>query len=315
MPTAPDRIIAVALNPAIDRVIEVPHLAIGAHQVARLLTRNPAGKAVNLAKGLALLGVPSILTGLVGEGEIDYYARDAAAYGIPMQMLPVTGHTRENITLIDPVGRTETHLRDRGFVVRPDELGNLRRRLIELAGPDATFVFGGALPQGITPEEVADLLKICRGTGSRLAVDASGPALSAAVDIRPWLIKPNRQEFQDLLGRNLPTTADLLAAGKDLAHRIDLTLLSCGEDGAYLFAADAAWHGRCDVPAHRIASTVGCGDALLAGLLASLHRGLDLPGALKLAVAAAAATALSPTALFDRENVDAMLPLAEVFAS
>ncbi len=314
MTTAPDRIIAVALNPAIDRVIEVPNLAIGAHQVARLLSRDPAGKAVNLAKGLALLEVPSVLTGLVGAAESDYYARDAAAYGVPMQMLPVAGHTRENITLIDPAGRTETHLRDRGFVVQPGELAALRRGLAGMAGPDATFVFSGSLPEGIAPAEFADLLAICRQGGARLAVDVSGPALAVAVEADPWLIKPNRQELQDLLGRRLPATGDLLAAGADLARRVDQVLVSCGPDGAYLFSAGAAWHGRCDVAADRIASTVGCGDALLAGFLAGLHKGLDLPGALRLALAAAAATAMSPTALFDRKAMDAMRPRAEATA-
>lgn len=305
-------IVAVALNPAVDRVLEVPRLTLGAHQVSNLLARYLGGKAVNLAKDLALLDVPCVLTGLVGRAEFDYYAQDLRRFGVGMEMMPVAGQTRENITLVDPVARSETHLRDRGFTISRDELAAFRSKLASLAQPGTIFVYSGSLPRGIGPAELADLLGICRQAGADLAVDTSGAALAATLDASPWLIKPNREELEELLGRRVPTTEDLLAAGRDLASRIGLVLVSCGAGGAYLFAGKSAWHACCEIPANRIASTVGCGDALLAGFLAGLHKGLEYPGALGLAVATAAGTALSLTTLFERQQVEALLSQAEV---
>jgi 1-phosphofructokinase len=309
---SPGQIVAVALNPAVDRVLEVPGLRPGAHQVARLLARYQGGKAVNVAKGLAGLGVPCTLTGLLGRDEYEYYTQDLQRFNVRMAMVRVAGQTRENITLVDPTAHNETHLRDRGFVVSAEELTGLRSTLTDLAQPGTVFVYSGSLPLGIGPEELTDLLRICRQAGADLAIDTSGPALAAAVSASAWLIKPNREELEELLQLRLPTAEALLAAGRDLARRIPLVLVSDGANGAYLFTGQDAWHARCPVTPSHVASTVGCGDALLAGFLAGLHKSLDYAAALKLAVAAAAGTALSLTTLFQREQVSALLNHAQV---
>ncbi len=300
------------MNPAIDRVLEVPRLTIGAHQVARLLTCYPGGKAVNLAKGLSLLGVPCVLTGFVGRDEYEYFARDVAGYQICMDMLPVAGLTRQNITLVDPIARNETHLRDQGFTVSAGELDTLRRKLAGLVGPGAIVVFSGSLPPGVSLEAFADLLAICRRAGAQLAIDVSGPALATAVGAGCRLIKPNRQELEELIGRNVHTPQELIAAGLDLAAKVELVLVSCGAEGAYLFTRKSAHRGRCQVAPDRIVNTVGCGDALLAGFLAGLHRQQDHAAALRAAIAAAAATAMSLTPQFNRGQAEALLEQAEV---
>jgi fructose-1-phosphate kinase PfkB-like protein len=155
---------------------------------------------VNVAKALSLLGVPCILTGLVGQGEFDFFASGAARLDVEMAMVRVAGQTRENITLVDPLSRRETHVRDQGFAVTSEELDRMRAKLAELAGDGTVFVFSGSLPRGIGAGEFADLLGVCRKAGGRLAVDASGAGLSAAAELQPWLIKPNREELEDLLG-------------------------------------------------------------------------------------------------------------------
>jgi fructose-1-phosphate kinase PfkB-like protein len=66
------------------------------------------------------------------------------------------------------------------------------------------------------------------------------------------------------------------------------------------------------VPAERIVSTVGCGDALLTGFLAGIYSNLELPDSLRQAVAAAGATATNLTASFTREQFAEFLPTARV---
>lgn len=310
--TSIQRIVAVALNPAIDRVVEAANLAIGAHQVIRTLGRHAGGKAVNVARALSLLEVPSVLTGLVGLGEREFFGRNLEGGRVEMRLVPVAGQTRENITLVDPATRVETHLRDRGFEVSAGEQATLRKELASLAGPGVLFVFSGSLPPGITPADQAEMLAACRQAGGRVAVDLSGPALPPAVAAQPWLIKPNRQELGELLGGPLQDREALLAGGRRLAQSVPIVLTSDGAAGAYLLTSAGTWHGRCPLPPERVISTVGCGDTLLAGLLAGFYRKMSMPESLRLAVAAAAATAANLAATFEAGQVERLLPQAEV---
>ncbi len=302
---------AVALNPAIDRVLEVPSLTIGAHQHARLISRSAAGKGVNVARCLSQLDVPSVLTGLVGQEDLPFFTRSLTGTSVQMRMAPVAGRTRENITLVDPIAHTETHLRDRGFEVLPTELDAVRRQLDELAGPGTLFVFSGSLPPGIQPADQAQMVRQCRQAGSRVAIDASGPALAASVEADPWLIKPNHLELEELLGRKLADTDDAIKSARQLTRSVEVVLASFGSEGACAFSSQAAWHGRCAVPDDRLISTVGCGDALLAGFIAGIYRRLPIEESLRWATAAAAATATSQTATFTRQQFDEFLPDAE----
>jgi 1-phosphofructokinase len=120
-----------------------------------------------------------------------------------------------------------------------------------------------------------------------VALDASGPALAAAVREAPDLAKPNRDELEELVGRALDGPAAVLAAARELgALGIGTVVVSMGAEGA-LFVRDAeAVHAR--PPAVRVASTVGAGDAMVAGTVLGALRGLGLAGAAALATACSA---------------------------
>lgn len=312
-PSAIRQIVLVAMNPAIDRVMAVRGLALGAHQHATLLGRHAAGKAVNVARGLSVLDVPAVLAGLLGHEEQEFFRRDLLDTQVDMRMVLVAGRTRENITLVDPLAQTETHLRERGFDVQPNELAAVKRQLAQLAGPNTLFVFSGSLPVGLAPNVQAEMVQICRKCGSKVAVDGSGPPLQAAVEAGPWLLKPNRAEFEELLGRLLPDEASLVAAGAEMARSVDLVLVTCGADGAYLFTSNGIWRGRCDLATDQCISTVGCGDGLLTGFIAGLYRGLLPEAALAMGLAAATATATNQSAAFTLAAYETFLTRTVVF--
>jgi len=307
------QIIAVALNPAIDRVLEVPNFKVGAHQSARTIARYPAGKAVNVARVLGLLDVPCTLTGLIGQGEVDYFESELAGSKVQMQLLVLPGSTRENVTIVDPAAHVETHLRDVGFEVAERDITRLKKKLLLLAGEGRLFVFSGSLPQGIAPADLADMVALCKNAGARVAVDASGAALAAAVEVRPWLIKPNQQELQALTGNDTATAEQIVQAATKLTDLVETVLVSCGAEGGYLFADKTCLYGKCSLEPERIANTVGCGDSLLAGFLAGLYKGQPLPEAYRLALAVAAATATHlEAAKFTPQEIEEFLRRSEV---
>ena len=289
-------IVTVTLNTSIDRTVEVPRLVIGGHLRGRLVRVQAAGKGVNVSRCLASLGVPSAVTGFVGARELPLFAQSLAASPASVQLVPVADATRTNTTLLDPELGTETHVREAGFQVRPDEFEALRVRLGGLSGPEVVCVFCGSLPPGITEEHLATLMAACRDAGAQVGADLSGPPLAVAVQAEPLLIKPNLEELGELLRRDLAsaTEAGLAEAVGGLCGRVGTVLVTRGRLGAVAVRAGGALAARAETGAVR--NTVGCGDAFLAGYLAGLWRNASFEECLRRAGACGTASALTDAA-------------------
>ena len=286
MPDHAPTIVTVALNPAFDRTLQVPDLKIGAHQRGRLVSIQPAGKAVNAARLLASLGTPCILTGFVGEGDRERFERSFEKTPVRVEMFEAHGMTRENITLVDPQHGVETHIRDVGFPLTEEDVERLVRKLSILSSKGSYVLFAGSLPPGMDAKTFADMLKVCREKGAYVAVDSSGPGLEAVKKTRGlWLIKPNREELAEIAGRAVSTEEDIRAAGEALRKRIDNVVVTLGSEGAYLFSRDGVWRARPHVEEQAIVKTVGSGDALLAGFVHGHTRKKSPPECLRLGVA------------------------------
>jgi len=274
------QIITVTLNPAIDRILEVQGLRPGAHQLVRQRCRVAAGKGVNISRALSCLGLPSIATGLLGRQNQDFYLwqlRTSGAELLSPQFVAIDGGTRENLTLIDTSSGQVTHLRDVGPTVSPEDLVRLREKLDGLAGPAALIVFSGGMPQGMTARQLEQLAADCISRGAAVAVDTSGAALSAVRELPLFLVKPNEEELAYLLGRAAPTDdAALAQAALELARRHQHVLISLAQRGV-LAAHDGQVLTARAQPPPRITSNVGCGDCLLAGFIAGLTGGPELP--------------------------------------
>ena len=308
-----DSVITVTLNPAIDCVFETPHLRIGEHQVGRRRFRIAAGKGVNVARSLALLGHRCVATGFVGRAELSLYDDSLAAYKVSSQFLAVDGRTRENITLIDPTQGVETHIRDTGFQVGAADIARMSRKLGLLARERSLVCFCGSTPPGMSVEGLGQMVDLCISRGAAVAADADGPVLRQLTARRLWAIKPNRQEFEAIVGQPVPSDDELVRFGRELARDIPVVLVSCGVSGAYGFTADITLLGQVDVDTKDAVSTVGCGDSLLAGFLAGKLEGLDDREAFRKALAVATAATLHPEpGVFDPGAVAAFLPRTAV---
>ena len=290
------QVIAVSLNPAIDRGIEVPNFAIGAHQVGRQIFRRAAGKAVNLARVLNLLKVPTAVTGFIGRGQQDYFEKTLSRENLACELFAIEGQTRENITIVDPVSKIETHIRDRGFHVDAASLGKLRKKLGLIARKDVVVCFSGSLPEGIGIEEFIELLQICQMQGARVCVDSGGSVLRGCSPLKLFLVKPNLLELSEMLGAEIRTCEQVLRAADILKEMVQYSLVTCGAEGGYIFGNGVNIRGHVPMDPAEVKNTVGCGDAMLGGFLAGLLTGRDVKDSYRygLAVASAAATSLIP---------------------
>lgn len=315
------RIVTVTLNPAVDRVLEAPGFEIGQHTPVRRIAWYPAGKGVNVSRVLAMLSAGSVATGFIGRGELAMFEEHLERVGegrIITQMLIVRGRTRDNITVVDPVNDTETHLREEGFTVQEEDVARIASKLAMMARPGRIIAFSGSLPPGMTTDHFADIVRRCRRQGARVCVDTSRDALTALRGEDLWMAKLNAEELTTLTGEPAEEFDDAVRAARALAKsgggQIEHVVASRGAEGSILVGPDYSKRGWVSVHPGLIVSTVGCGDSLLAGILSVLcrdERALDL--ALRVGIAAATANATRREAGFvDPEEVAAFRELVEI---
>lgn len=259
-------IVTLTPNPSIDRTINVEALVPGEVNRATGVRIDPGGKGVNVARALHANGVGALAVLPVGGPDGTLLAGLLEACGLPHVAVPIAGDTRTNVAVVDPAGCT-TKVNEPGPELRREE----STALVEAVPPAAEWVvLCGSLPLGTGPDLFTGVVASHPG---RVVVDTSGAALAAAVAAGPHLIKPNREELEELVGHPLPTLGDVRSACRDLvADGVGVVVASLGADGALITTPEGQWFASAAVT--NPLSTVGAGDCLLAGVLSALAEGL-----------------------------------------
>jgi 1-phosphofructokinase len=264
-------IVTVTPNPSLDRTLHLPRLEPGAVNRATTTMTEPSGKGVNVALALHGVGVEVCAVLPVGGGTGREIRSALEQLGLDVVGVPITGDVRSNVSLVEADGRS-TKVNEPGPALSDDEVDALCAAALTARTGDRVL-WAGSLPAGFAPSRLARAVAEARAAGRWVAVDASGPALSAVLDNDaaglPHLVKPNADELAEVLGVELHTVGDVESAARTLLGRgVQTVLVSLGGAGAVLVDArlPEALHGA--APVRRVVNTVGAGDAFLAGYLA-----------------------------------------------
>jgi 1-phosphofructokinase len=280
-------VVTVALNPVVDWTVWIPGFEAGkVNRVVREQT-DPGGKGVNVASFLAGYGMRVAVTGLRGRDNNQIFRSFLASHGIVDRFVEIPGPTRTGVKIVDPVQGHTTDINFPGLPPGAAGLDALHGVLRDLTGECEWFVLTGRLPPGVPSAYYGEWIRVLEDLGKHAVLDTSGDALRLGVAATPTLIKPNLEELSELAGRELGTDAEILAVVRDLlAQGIECVVVSMGARGA-LFARQGKAVSAVP-PRVAVSSTAGAGDALLAGTIAGLLRGLPLPEIARLATAFAA---------------------------
>ncbi|WP_370419674.1 1-phosphofructokinase [Streptomyces sp. QH1-20] len=282
-------ILTVTPNPSLDRTYEIPRLERGAVLRAATDRVDPGGKGVNVSRALAAAGHRTVAVLPLGGPEGALLTRLLGDLGIDVAGVPVRGSTRVNIAVAEPDG-TLTKVNAAG-----PELGRVEAESLLTAVRDRSagadwIACCGSLPRGLAPEWYGHLVARAHDVGARIALDTSGPSLTAALRMRPDVVKPNAEELSQAVGRPLATVGDAAEAADELRGLgARAVLASLGADGQLLVDDSGTYFGTARVRSVR--SNVGAGDASLAGFLAAGGTG---PEALAAALAHGAAAVQLP---------------------
>jgi 1-phosphofructokinase len=259
-------IVTLTLNPSLDRTLEIDALERGAVIRATAAHFDPGGKGVNVTRALLANGVDSRAVIPCGGVEGEQLLRLLSEESVCTVAVPIVGHTRSNVTLVEPDG-TVTKVNEPGAALTALEFDAVAAAVLGCAGAADWVVMCGSLPPDVAVDVYAKLIRQFKAAGIRVAVDTSGPALLAAVAARPDLVKPNREELVEAVGAELETLQEVIEAARFLRSLGAGTVLaSLGADGAVLVDSSGVILARGPVIEPR--SAVGAGDALLAGFLA-----------------------------------------------
>ncbi|RVX40554.1 fructose-1-phosphate kinase [Nonomuraea polychroma] len=266
-------ILTLTLNPSLDRTIAIGALDRGAVIRAAAAHLDPGGKGVNVSRALLANAVASRAVVPFGGDEGRQLVRLLAAEGLDMVTVPVAGPTRSNVTLAEPDG-TITKINEPGTALSPGELDTIAEAVLAAAHEADWVVASGSLPPEVPADVYAALCRRFAEAGILVAVDTSGPALACALGAAPALVKPNVEELAAATGMPIRCLGDVVeAAGKLRAAGARTVLASLGADGAVLVEDSGIWYGEAPVTEPR--SSVGAGDAMLAGFLAAGGHGPD----------------------------------------
>lgn len=262
------KILTLTLNPALDLTVELARLEPGQVNRSDGMHAHAAGKGVNVAQVLADLGHTLTVSGFLGEDNAQVFETLFAQRGFVDAFIRVPGETRSNIKLAEQNGRI-TDLNGPGPVVDAAAQQALLARLELIAPGHDVVVVAGSLPRGVSPQWLQALITRLKTLGLHVALDTSGEALRVALAAGPWLIKPNTEELADALGCEVVSElAQAQAAQRLHAQGVEHVVISHGADGVNWFSVGTALHAS--PPKVSVASTVGAGDSLLAGMLHGL---------------------------------------------
>jgi 1-phosphofructokinase family hexose kinase len=286
-------ILSVTPNIALDRVVVAPGFRAGRQSRARLGFYQAGGSGVHATAVIQAFGGESRAIGFLGGHSGALWKEAARKAGLDTRMVPVNAETRLSYCIIDPQQGSMVESVEAGPACSPADLERLMACLDPNLPGCQMLILSGSLPPGIPADAYARMIELAQRHGVKTLADIHSQALKLALPARPWLIKPNLQEFHQLLGRVTSGRRELAAACRQLCDQTGVQIaLSMERDGLLLTTSTEQWRLKpppvaMHLPDGEGVNVIGCGDALVGALAYEYCETGDLLAAARLGLAAA----------------------------
>ena len=292
-------IYTLTLNPSLDYITYIDNFMPGAINRTTSEKMLPGGKGINVSTVLSELGVAN--KAIYYYGGFAGRELNSRLYEAGLDTLPIEvddGLTRINIKVL---GSMETQINGKGPAIDNDDIENLMQALSELK-PEDYLVLSGSLPPGLKGDFYGEICRTMNEKHVKVILDGPAKSLKYALRYEPFLIKPNKEELLEFCDKKTMDDDELIEACKLLQESgVQNVCVSLGADGAVLYTKEHEYIKMPSVLGH-VVSSVGAGDSLVAGFLASYVTHNDYREALKLGIASGAATAFCE-GLASKENI------------
>ncbi|HAT4339524.1 TPA: 1-phosphofructokinase [Clostridium perfringens] len=299
-------IYTLTLNPSIDYVIDVENLELGKVNRTSKDFKFPGGKGINVSRILGNQKIDNISLGFLGGFTGKFIEDNLNALGVKTEFIKVKGDSRINVKI---KSNEETEINGAGPMITSEELDSLFNRLDQLVEGDI-LVLAGSIPSTLPKDLYLQIQKRVSKKNVKVVVDTSGKALLEAIKNKPFLIKPNNHEIEEIFDVKIKSEKELIKYGKDLVSLgAENVIISMAGDGALLITEDGVFKGN--APKGEVKNSVGAGDSLVGGFLAKYVETKDLITSFKNGIASGSASAFSLD-LALAEDVNKLLPIIKI---
>jgi len=309
----PRPIVTLTPNPAVDLCTSVDQV-IPFHKLrCGEARRDPGGGGINAARVIRRLGGDPAAIFPAGGPIGGLLEKLLAAESVNGLAVPISGDTREDITIDERKTGSQFRFVLPGPVLLPDEIASLLAVVKSNSARSGFLVASGSLPRGMDPQFYSGVARIAKRAGTKFIVDSSGTALAEALKAGVFMIKPSLRELRELTGKALTQEPAWIEAARALVlrHRVEWVALTLGEMGALLVGNSIVF--RASAPRVTPVSTVGAGDSFLGALVWALAKGEDVRTALRFGVASGTAAMLSPgTDLGHPADIERLMSKVEI---
>lgn len=277
----------VTLNPAIDYVMEAESLVLGATNRSSGEYVLPGGKGINVSIVLKNFGMENTAIGITAGFTGMEIERILRMKGVESSFVRTRGMSRINVKIKHG---EETEINGAGPEIDKNTIENLYRKISFLKNGD-WLVLSGNAPKGVEKDVYAEFVR--RAKVAKTVVDASGDLLLNAVKEKPYFVKPNVFELEEITRMKTGNNKqEVLKAARLLREMgAENVLVTMGGDGAVFSGEEGEY--TFDAPKGKVINTVGSGDSAVAGFICARERGLDCRQSAAFAVAAGSAGAFS----------------------
>lgn len=282
-------IYTVTFSPAIDYVVDLDNFTIGDINRTQQEQVFPGGKGINVSLVLANLGKSSIATGFLGGFTGAFIKEELAKRNIKSGFIEVDGLTRINVKI--RAGK-ETAINGQGPNIKDEDINELISQLEKLTKDDL-LVISGTVPKSLPSNIYEMILERIKDNKVEVIVDATKDILLNTLKYHPLLVKPNKEELEEMFNVSISNDQELIEnASKLLSLGARNVIVSLGGDGA-LLVGEGLEPVKRSAPQGKVVNTVGAGDSLVAGFIAEYLDSKDIKKAFKQGIATGSASAFS----------------------
>jgi 1-phosphofructokinase len=299
-------IYTVTVNPSLDYIMRLDEFAEGETNRADTTELYPGGKGINVSTILSRLHQENTALGFVAGFTGRRLLVMLSSRQFAKEFVECEGYTRINVKLKSKV---ESEINGTGLILQDKDVQKLKERVSQLKKGDV-LILSGSIPSEL-PKTIYKELMQKAGSDVLCVVDASGKLLENALEEKPFLIKPNQAELEEIFSQKLDNLEDLAKAARKLQEQgAQNVLVSRGSKGAMLAGMDGKIY-LAGCPQGKLVNSVGSGDSMVAGFVTGYQTTKDLKEALKLGIYCGSATAFTSD-LATKEDIDALISASPI---